>query len=294
MKKIMMFDTAIASLNMGDEIIRYSLQKNWPELYSKNYIITMPTHTPTFRWWQHYLAKGIRKYSDVDLSFVCGTNLLYTNMIRPNPAWNVFLPNVKLQRGVICIGAGIGANSENVNIYTKTLFRKILSKKYYHSVRDERTKLFLEQLGLKAINTGCPTLWGLTDDLCRNIPNNKSEDVVFTLTEYHSDIESDKLMINILLANYKNLYFWPQSIKDLTYLKQICPNVKIHVIPPNLMSYDRFLTNCNVDYVGNRLHGGIFRFSINAEHLLLELITVLKKCTNHFRFPILREMICHN
>lgn len=48
MKTVLMFDTSIATLNVGDEIINLSIKKNWPEIFNENYILTMPTHTPSF------------------------------------------------------------------------------------------------------------------------------------------------------------------------------------------------------------------------------------------------------
>lgn len=292
MKKIMVFDTAVASLNMGDEIIKYSIQKNWPELYSNNYIITMPTHTPTFHLWQHILARGIRKYNDVDYSFICGTNLLYTDMIRPYPLWNIYLHNTMIQRNVICLGTGIGANSKKVNAYTRALYKKVLSKEFTHSVRDEKAKALLESIGLKAVNTGCPTLWGLTEDFCKKIPKRKTQKAIFTLTEYHSDFESDKFMIDTILNNYQKVYFWPQSIKDLEYLQSIYPLERFTIINPNLISYENILLNEDIDYIGNRLHGGIFSLQHKHRTIIIGIDYRAMEMHKTFSIPyILRENI---
>ena len=104
MKTVLMFDTSIATLNVGDEIINLSIKKNWPEIFNENYILTMPTHTPSFYLWQNLLMKKNRIYERADYKFLCGTNILYTNMLRPEPAWNLFLNNTKIARNTICIG----------------------------------------------------------------------------------------------------------------------------------------------------------------------------------------------
>ena len=39
--------------------------------------------------------------------------------------------------------------------------KKSLSSEYIHSTRDELTARYLRELGHQAINTGCPTTWGL-------------------------------------------------------------------------------------------------------------------------------------
>ncbi|MEI3046520.1 MAG: polysaccharide pyruvyl transferase family protein [Romboutsia timonensis] len=70
------------------------------------------------------------------------------------------------------------------------MYSKILSKNYIHSVRDERTKRFVEELGYKAINTGCPTMWKFNDEFCKEVPTKKSDKVIFTLTDYSHDREN--------------------------------------------------------------------------------------------------------
>ena len=68
---------------------------------------------------------------------------------------------------------------------------KVLSKKYVHSVRDDAAKELLESMGFKAVNTGCPTLWGLTPAFCANISKKKSNSAIMTLTSYQADIHED-------------------------------------------------------------------------------------------------------
>lgn len=69
MKSVLMFDTGVATLNTGDEIINYSIKKNWPEIYNDNYIMTFPTHTPSFHWWQNLLMKKTAYMQMLIISF---------------------------------------------------------------------------------------------------------------------------------------------------------------------------------------------------------------------------------
>ena len=80
-----------------------------------------------------------------------------------------------------------GGNTIIFPIYTLDFLLKILlSKTYLHSVRDEYTKDMLERIGIKnVINTGCPTMWSLTEEHCKQIPIKKSNSVVFTITDYN-------------------------------------------------------------------------------------------------------------
>ena len=121
-------------------------------------------------------------------------------MFRPLPNWNINIFNFRIAKNSILLGVGMGKNSNSIDLYTKYLYKKVLSKTFVHSVRDEKTKKMLNDLGFKALNTGCPTLWLLTDSHCKKIPHNKSQSVVFTLTHYAyaKDMILDKEMIAIL------------------------------------------------------------------------------------------------
>ena len=288
MKKVMILDTSVGSLNMGDEIINDSIRKNWPELYSQNYICKYPTHTPPHSWWQQLIhGRQIRLYEDMDFKFLCGTNALYTNMIRPYPTWNVHLLNAGMYKNTILLGIGAGINSKNVNLYTKALYNKILSHDAIHSTRDEYTKELLEKLGFKAVNTGCPTIWGLTPDHCKNIPQNKSNIAVFTLTSSHGDKVNDRLMIEILLKNYENVYFWPQQYSDLYYLQSLDIEGPI-VITPNLSAYDKILDG-TIDYIGNRLHGGIRSLQHCNRSIIISIDYRAENMAKNYSLPVLRR-----
>lgn len=287
MKKILLFDPSIATNNLGDEIIQVSIRKNWPQLFEDNYIVRMPTHTHCLGLLQNKVFKKGKKYEDVDFKIVCGTNLLYTNMIRPMPGWNVFLWNTSTQNDSVCLGVGIGKNSEHINLYTKMIYKKILSSKLIHSVRDEAAKDFLESMGFKAVNTGCPTLWGLNQEHCRSIPTSKANRVVFTLTSYQPDVENDIKMIEILRNQYNKLFFWPQTIEDLSYLERITNIKGIGIVSPNVTSYSELLSEENIDYVGNRLHGGIFALQHGVRTIIIGIDYRASEMHKNFSIPYL-------
>ncbi|PDY22114.1 capsular biosynthesis protein [Bacillus cereus] len=292
MKKILLLDTSVATLNMGDDIINISIKNNMEELLKDNYYITMPTHTPLFYKYQNLLyPKKLDIYKNADYKFLCGTNALYTNMLRPLPNWNIHLFNTKLVQNTILFGVGIGENSKNINLYTKTLYKKVLSKEYVHSTRDEKTKVMLENMGFKAENTGCPTLWKLTPEFCKEIPTTKRESVIFTLTYYHKDIPNDIEMIKILKRSYKKVYFWPQCALDLDYLKELGESEGVTIISPNLENYDAILSE-DIDYVGNRLHGGVFALQHKKRAIIIAIDYRAREMKKNYSIPVLdRENI---
>ena len=183
MKRVLLLDTSVATQNIGDEIINDSIRMNWTELYERNYICKFPTHTPPYSWWQQLLVpRKLDLLVNSDYKFLCGTNALYTNMMRPLPQWNIYPWNASFFKNTILLGVGAGINSKSVNLYTKLLYNKVLNKNYIHSTRDEFTKKMLENMGYKALNTGCPTLWGFTDEFCKKIPTEKNKKVINRLS----------------------------------------------------------------------------------------------------------------
>lgn len=288
MKNILLLDTSIATNNIGDEIIVDSIRKNWKELFEENYICRYSTHTPPYSWWQQIICGG--KFSTqkfADFKFLCGTNALYTNMLRPVPVWNCHIWNAAFYKDTILLGVGAGINSKKANLYTRYLYGKVLNKEYIHSVRDEYTKIFLEELGFKAYNTGCPTLWGLTPQFCEKIPRNKSKNVVFTLTCYHPDKVNDIAMIKTLEKEYENLYFWPQTLTDIEYINTL-GNFRMKILAPNLEAYDSLLST-EVDYVGNRLHGGIRALQHGKRALIIAIDYRARNFKKSYSLPILER-----
>ena len=172
MKKIAIFDTAESSRNVGDYIINESIENEMAFLFDSSYIARYATHTPIINFYQRNSDNPHTQYCQkADYRFIQGTNLLSTNLLKRYTTWNINIFNYKPYVNSILIGCGLNPNSKKVNAYTKFIYKKVLSKSYVHSVRDERTKQFIESLGFKAINTGCPTLWSLTEQQCQKIPS---------------------------------------------------------------------------------------------------------------------------
>lgn len=258
MKKIVLFDTSYGSFNIGDYFINECFNKEMKKLLNNNFCYRVGTHNPICHFYQINRKNDYFKfYEDANYKFIIGTNIIKKNMLTRKPDWNTNIFNCFPYKDSILVGAGLSNDSNNINFYTKVLYKKILNKKYIHSVRDEKTKKFLEDLGFKAINTGCPSLWSVNKKMCSKIPKEKSENVVFTLTDYAKNKENDQKLINILNNNYKKIYIWIQGSNDYNYFKSFDNIQNIKIINPTLSEYHKFLDNNDVDYVGTRLHAGI-------------------------------------
>lgn len=272
MKKIVMFDTSYGTQNVGDFIINEAINRQLDELLNKNFIVRYSTHTPIQKFFQNFRKNFISSFcQSADLKFLCGTNIFTYNLLHFNPNFNINPMDIKNYKNVISVGCGMTPAARKVNPYTKFIYKRILSKDYIHSTRDEKTKELLTSLGVNAINTGCPTMWSLTPEHCRQITKKKSNKVIFTLTDYKAERISDQKLIDILISNYEQVYFWVQGSDDLEYFNSFKNTDSIEIVNPNLESYRQLLTCGDIDYVGTRLHAGIFAM----QHLVRSIIIIV-------------------
>lgn len=250
MDRIAIFDTSIATLNVGDEIIMDAVYKEVREIFPQEMFNKVSTHERLGRtsW---YITRT-SKYG-----FVGGSNLLSSNMFKILNQWNISMLDAINFNNVILMGPGWQNRGQKINIYTKYLYKKALSKNYLHAVRDSESEQKLKSIGINnVINTGCPTLWKLDKKHCNNIPKNKAKNVICTFTDYCKNIEKDKKLAEILFENYENVYCWIQGSHDYEYIKSISNDFIF--VNPNLASYDELLeSEIDLDYVGTRLHAGI-------------------------------------
>lgn len=252
LKKIVLYNPAISSFNMGDHVIALAAKDQIEFITKDAFVIEVSTHLPISRMYMRHIK-------DVDYRFVCGSNLLRGKMNRLFRQWDIRLDQADLVGESILLGTGWWQYGDDPNLYTKKLYNKILSKNVIHSVRDNYTKSQLASIGINnVLNTACPTMWKLTEEHCSTIPTEKAKHAVFTLTDYHKDVENDTELINILLKNYDKVYYWIQGTGDFDYIQSLNIDMnRITFIAPTVEAYDQVLLNENVDYIGTRLHGGI-------------------------------------
>lgn len=258
MEKITLFDTAIGSTNKGDEIIVRCLEEELQNILKTYFIMKAPTHLTGFSFLECLgkLPDSAAEIAASKYKFICGTNLLSDNMFHRTNQWDINLFNSKPVEGSVLVGVG-ALHGDQPNLYTRLLYRKVLSSQYIHSVRDEKAKKILERLHFQCVNTGCVTLWKLTTAFCSEIPIQKSDRVIFTLTDYRRDYKWDYQLITVLKKKYKNLLFWPQGVHDVEYLRELCDPAGIFILEPSVNAYEDALNN-GADYVGTRMHAGIF------------------------------------
>lgn len=264
MNRITVFDTSVCTENIGDEIIMDCVKKQLRDMFPKTMFLRVPTHEKITRI--SYLRMEKNK-----VGFVGGTNLLASNMRYPINQWNIHIWNTRYLNDVVLMGVGSQNYGDKINLYTKLLYKKALSMNYLHSVRDSYTEKILKKIGIdNVINTGCPTLWSLTEEHCKDIPKMKSKNVICTFTDYNKDIERDKELANILFNNYERVYCWIQGSRDLEYISSISD--KFILVEPHLEEYDKILnSDIELDYVGTRLHAGIRAMQKGRRSIILSI-----------------------
>lgn len=295
MKKILLFDTSQGTKNLGDFIIMEAINKQMEFLLQNHFVIRYPTHMPILHSYQMLRENEVKKACDeADYKFLCGTNLLAHNLFHITLGWNINLIEAQNYKGSISIGCGSVPSGKKINAYTKAVYKKALNHEYIHSTRDERTKEFLESLGFKAINTGCPTLWSLTEDFCKQIKKEKAENVVFTITDYKKEKEKDEELLQILLEHYKTVYFWPQGAGDDEHLKELKNSDKVTILGANLAAYKTLLEDetIDLDYIGTRLHAGIYAMQHKRRSIIVNVDNRAKDMAQTYGLPIIeREKI---
>ena len=244
-----LIDTSVASDNVGDEIIVEEARHHLSDLLSDAYVTTSSGHDGLGPYGRDLAAAA-------DVVFLLGTNALSARFRKSKFIWTVTRRDFPALEGkVVLLGVGANRDFDAVEWRQRRFLNRLLSKNYSHSVRDDLGLRILQEVGVQGDNTACPTLWRYADRPPQ-VPSGKAPAVVFTLTKHKAD-PSDKHLVETLLRLYDRVYFWPQQMRDLGYLKDIASLNGIEVIAPNLGAYDALLKGMDVDVVGTRLHGGI-------------------------------------
>jgi polysaccharide pyruvyl transferase WcaK-like protein len=281
-KHIAIFDTSIATLNVGDGIIMDAVNEQLQSIFPDDQHIRIPSHEKI----------GVTSLSIIRRSkaaIVGGSNILssYMNKYRQwklDPMDGYFMKNK-----VTLLGVGWRQYQGKTNLYTKMMLRRILCTDRLHSVRDSYTESRVKELGItNVINTGCPTMWNLTKAHCAQIPSKKADKVIFTLTDYSRNDKADRKMIEVLKRNYTHVSFWVQGNKDFAYFNSFGELVNgIKIVAPNLPSYNDVLEVEPLDYVGTRLHAGIRALQKKRRSIIIGIDNRAEEKRKDFGLPVL-------
>lgn len=281
--QVILFDPGCASQNVGDEIISVSAQKWLRPLYADEFVIRVSSHQKMSFRYKRYL-------NDSKLTFVLGSNLLKSGMLFGFRQWDVSLLDTFQVNDAVLVGCGWHTYEKRIDPYSKLLYRRLLSDRFLHSVRDEYAKKKLEEMGItNVLNTGCATMWGFTPEYCDTIPRTKAANVVVTLTDYNQDPTRDEQMLSTLLRNYERVSLWLQGNGDRGYASSLPSYAKCEIIPSTLEAFDAALDGDDTDYVGTRLHGGIRALQHGRRSLIIAIDNRSREMHKDFNIPVLER-----
>ena len=248
MKRIVILDTWVNDTNLGNKVIMEAVCKELREMFPHAFFY----HVPALE----YIQAGRKLIEDADLIFLAGTNVLSSDMDKTSD-WRLRMSDVHWMKGVVLMGLGWWQyQTSPPNQYTRLILRRTLASNRFHSVRDSYTADRMKALGFNVLNTGCPTLWKLSDDHCATIPRDKANKALLTFTEYNQIPSDDRRLFEIIRRNYEVVYFWPQMYGDFRYAQKISRSDLVF-IDPSIEALDDLLKQGEMDYIGTRLHAGI-------------------------------------
>lgn len=287
---ITVYDTACGSLNMGDEIIMDAVMLHLESMFEDEQFCRYPTHYAL-------AAKTLKKAWKNPLAFVGGTNLLrnYWRFRARKNQWSIGFFDAFTMQPAILMGAGWNAYAEQPEWKAKFFYQKALTKQYVHSVRDQYTLDKLKACGVEnVLNTGCPTLWQLSPEHLAQVPAQKANKVVFTLTDYSRDLERDVQLVESLAQHYDKLYFWAQGSEDNQYFDELL-RLKSELFSPieriatNLKSYNQLLVENDIDFIGTRLHAGIRALQLKKRVIIIGIDNRALEMHRDFNLPVVER-----
>lgn len=135
-------------------------------------------------------------------------------------------------------------------------------------------------------------MWALTPEFCKQIPHKKAPSAIITLTALEEANPNEQTMIDIVVKNYDKVYCWIQGDRDLDYFNQFNNTESIELIPPNVKAYEEILNNCDVDYIGTRLHGGVYAMRHKKRAIIIAIDERAKEinASNNLNCLMINEM----
>jgi polysaccharide pyruvyl transferase WcaK-like protein len=285
-KSVLLFDTSIATSNIGDAIIMESINRILAKLFLDIRVSRVSSH-------QSLGLNGARLCNDSDLKILCGSNMLGSLFLKRSQL-KIGLGGCLAAKDMVLMGVGWRQYQDGMHLYNKLKLKRLLSKDKLHSVRDGYTEKILKNHGFNnVINTSCPTTWSLTEEHMSGINYNKSKEVLFTLTDYGKNYKKDRKMICELQKIYDKVYFWPQGLHDISYFNDLGVS-GISVLPPTLHAFNDILSRHDIDYVGTRLHAGIKALQHKRRALIIGIDNRAIELSKDTGISVLkRENMCH-
>lgn len=271
--EIAVLDPSLATDNLGDEVIYEAVEDVLFSLFPAAFLHRIASHERMSDRSHTVLRKA-------SLVFVAGSNLLPPD----GGQWRITLDDAALCCDIVVLGAGWQHDSTVFNRRSEKLTRRVLSGRRIHAVRDAKARDNLASLGLRVLNTSCPSLWSLDAAATARIPESRAPEAVVAVTAYRNTPEADAAFLRLMTECYRKVWFYPQMADDIPHLERIgfghLPRIRA-----STAAYTRFLAENDVDYVGSRLHGGIRALQRGKRTLVLAVDNRARDIAAHTGLP---------
>lgn len=291
MPKLVLFDPSMRdnigggqSPNLGDVLIHESVISEIRQLAPDYKIVRLSTHVPVEN-------KMFSDLSGCSIGVVGGSNLLGNSWLiwhklKLFRQWKLSVAAASYAPPTVLMGVGWTQYQGKPDRHNRTLLDKLLARDMIHSVRDDYTKEKLECIGItNVVNTGCPTIWPMVQKLRRDRCQDKSDVVLTMLTDYSRRPITDRRLLTMLKRYYRRVVFWPQGEKDQKYVSQL--GVKVESLAHTLNALDHFVASEQFDYIGTRLHGGIYCLRRGIRTLILGIDNRALEMKRSINLPVL-------
>jgi hypothetical protein len=279
LRRVTVLDTSAASNNLGDEVIMEAVNSELAQVFPGAAFFAVTSH-------EGMGSHSRRLIRESEWTIAGGTSLLSSRMWY-RCSWRVKPADALARLNVICMGVGWYQYQRSPDPYSRWMLKNLLHPTAIHSVRDSYTLAKLQSLGFsRVLNTGCPTIWPLTPDHCARLPRSKGRSVVTTVNSYPKlfDRDADGRMLAMLRRHYETVYLWIQTSSDFEYARSLDPDLLF--VDPSLAALDSILgSDLDLDYVGNRLHAGIYALQMGRRAIIVEIDNRAREMGSDFGLP---------
>jgi Polysaccharide pyruvyl transferase len=276
------------SMNLGDVVIYRAILRCLEGMFPGEEIRRISSHEPLQE--NHY--KSLR---DSRLTFLGGSNLLSSDLLTYNQ-WEFASSHADYERieiggEAVLFGIGWWQYQDPATPFTSAFYRRLLSGRHLHSVRDGYTTSKLREAGISnVVTTGCPSMWGL-DGVLSNRAGRWTDDCVVMLTDYYQHPADDEVWLRIIQDHFQGtIFFFPQGTGDVAYLRTLPAYAgmahRLETLDHTLESLETLLDSRPVTYVGTRLHGGIVSLTHKVPSLILGVDNRASEMARDFHLPV--------
>lgn len=274
--RLVWLDPSLENVNAGDEIIADSVSRNVP---FADKAVRLTTH----RLLRRPELDAVRKGETV---FVGGTNIINSRLLYdrqwPMPPWQV----AAMWHKLVFVGSGWWQYQRAPDRLTAHLFRAMSHPEIPHAVRDHYTAERFMDMGVPAIMTGCPTMWGLDGVASQLSPGDGP--VVATITDYHLSPSEDMAWLRELGRVYSEVLVVGMGPGDEPAFRKFgsIANTRWFGVGTQGLAAARKHAK---DFIGTRLHAAVRWLQMDGAALVLSVDNRAKEIGRDSGLPVVER-----